>query len=96
MKALACKRQNITIYQQNISCYMRFFNGVHKKFTISSYEVCLKSNGTVRTAQTIFIAEKKALLSMMSQCLMVSKTKFQHSVTTTFFFARFFVKAVCL
>jgi len=25
----------------------------------------------------------------MSQCLMVSKTKFHHSVTTTFFFARF-------
>ena len=32
----------------------------------------------------------------MSQCRMVSKTKFQHSVTTTFFFARFFVKALSL
>ena len=53
------------------------------------YEVCLKSNGTVpwpvHAAQTTFIAEKKALLSMMSQCLMVWKTKFQHSVTTTLF-----------
>ena len=32
----------------------------------------------------------------MSQCLMVSKTKFQHSVTTTFFFAHFSVKALSL
>ena len=32
----------------------------------------------------------------MSQCLMVSKTKFQHSVTTTFFLARFSVKALSL
>ena len=32
----------------------------------------------------------------MLQCLMVSKTKFQHSVTTTFFFARFSVKALSL
>ena len=31
---------------------------------------------------------------MMSQCLMVSKTKFQHSATTTFSFARFSVKAL--
>ena len=46
-------------------------------------EVCLKSNGTVHAAQITFIAEKKALLFMMSQCLMVSKTKFQHSVTPT-------------
>jgi len=58
--------------------------------------VCLKSNGTVHSAQKTFIAEKKALLSMMPQCLMVSKTKFQHSVTTTFFFARFSVKALSL
>ena len=58
------------------------------------YEVCLKSNGTVHAAGTTFIAEKKAMLSMMSQCLMVSKTKFQQSVTTTFFFARFSVKAL--
>jgi len=42
----------------------------------------LKSNGTVHAARKIFIAEKKALL-FMSQCLVVSKTKFQHSVTTT-------------
>ena len=56
------------------------------------YEVCLKSNGTVHAAQATFIAVKKALLSMMSQCLMVSKIKFQHSVTTTFLFARFSVK----
>ena len=33
---------------------------------------------------------------MMSQCLMVSKTKFQHSVTATFFFSRFSVKALFL
>jgi len=33
---------------------------------------------------------------MMSQCLRVSKTKFQHSVTTTFFYARFSVKALSL
>ena len=59
-------------------------------------QVCLKSNGTVHAAQTSFIAEKKALLSMMSQCLMISKTKFQHSVTTTFFFARFSAKAISL
>ena len=32
----------------------------------------------------------------MSQCLIVSKTKFLHSVTTTFFFARFSVKALSL
>ena len=56
----------------------------------------MKSNGTVHAAWTTFIAEKKALLSMMSQYLMVSKTKFQHSVTTTFFFARFSVKALFL
>ena len=60
------------------------------------YEVCLKSNETVHAARTTFIAEKKALLSMMSQCLVVSKTKFQHSVTTTFFLARFSVKALSL
>jgi len=47
--------------------------------------VCLNSNRTVHAARKTFIAEKKALLSMMSQCLMVSKTKFQHSVSTTFF-----------
>ena len=52
---------------------------------LPKYQVCLKSNGTVHAAQTTFIAEKKALLSMMSQCLMVWKTKFQHSVTATFF-----------
>ena len=46
---------------------------------------------TVHAARTTFIAEKKALLSMMLQCLMVSKTK-----TTTFFFARFSVKALSL
>ena len=34
-------------------------------------EVCLKRNGIVHGARTTFIAEKKALLSMMSQCLMV-------------------------
>ena len=33
---------------------------------------------------------------MMSQCLTVWKTKFQHSVTTTLFFARFSVKALSL
>ena len=58
--------------------------------------MCLKSNGTVHAARTTFIAKEKSLLSMMSQCVMVSKTKFQHSVTTTFFFARFSVKAVSL
>ena len=65
---------------------------LEKKLQIFSglYEVCLKSKGTVHDAQTNFIAEKKALLSMMSQCLMVSKTKHQHSLTTTFLFARFF------
>ena len=57
------------------------------------YEVCLKSNGTVHAARTTFIAEKKALLFMMSQCLIVSKTKFQHSVTTTFF-CTFFCKGI--
>ena len=50
----------------------------------------------MHAARTTFIAEKKALLSMMSQCLMVSKTKFQHSETTTFLFARFSVKALSL
>ena len=33
---------------------------------------------------------------MMSQYFMVSKTKFQHSVTITFFFARFSVRAISL
>jgi len=61
-----------------------------------TYEVCLKSNGTVHSARKTFITEKKALLSMMSQRLKVSKTKFQHSVTTTFFFACFSVKALSL
>ena len=50
----------------------------------------------MHAARATFIAEKKPLLSMMSQCLMVSKSKFQHSVTTTFFFARFSVKALSL
>jgi len=59
-------------------------------------EVCLKSNGCVHAARKTFIVEKKALLSMMSQYLMISKTKFQHSVTTTFFFARFSVKVLSL
>ena len=59
------------------------------------YEVCKKSNGTVHPVRTTFIAEKKALLSI-SQCRTVSKTKFQHSVTTTFFFARFSVKGLSL
>ena len=58
--------------------------------------MCLKRNRTLHAARTTFIAEKKALLSMVSQCLMVSKTKFQHSVTTTLFFARFSVKALSL
>ena len=65
-------------------------------FAAKIYELCLKSNGTVHAARTTFITEKKALLSMMSQCLMVSITKFQHSVTTTFFFGRFPVKALSL
>ena len=60
------------------------------------YVVCLKSNGTVHAPQTTFIAQKKALHSMMSQCFMASKTKFQHSVTTTFFFAHVSVKALSL
>ena len=50
----------------------------------------------MHAARTTFIAEKKALLSIMSQSLMFSKTKFQHAVTTTMFFARFSVKAVSL
>ena len=50
----------------------------------------------MHAARTTFIAEKKALLSMMSQCLLVLKTKFQHSVTVTFFLARFSVKALSL
>ena len=58
--------------------------------------MCLKCNGTVHVARTTFITEKKALLSLMSQCLMVSKTKLQHSVTTKFFFARFSAKALSL
>jgi len=61
-----------------------------------TYEVCLKNNGTMHAAPKTFIAEKIALLSMMSQCLMVSQTKFQHSMTTTFFFARFSVKTLSL
>jgi len=48
----------------------------------------------MHAARKTFIAEKKALLFMMSQCLIVSKTKFQHSRTTTFVFARFTVKAL--
>ena len=36
------------------------------------------------------------LRAWMSQCPMVSKNKFQHSVTTTFFFARFAVKTLSL
>ena len=59
------------------------------------YEVSLKSNGTMHVARATFIAEKKALLSVMPQYALVSKTKFQHSVTTTFFFARFSVKTLC-
>ena len=43
-----------------------------------------------------FYRRDKAVLSMMSQCLMVSKTKFRHSVTTTFCIARFSVKALSL
>ena len=66
------------------------------QFQAQLYEVCLTSNGTVHAARTTFIAEKKALLSMMLQCPTVSKTKFQHSVITTFFFARFSVKALSL
>ena len=58
--------------------------------------MCLKSNETVHATRTTFIAKKKALLSMTSQCLMVLNTKFQHSVTTTFFFTRFSVKALFL
>jgi len=42
-----------------------------------------------------FYRREKTLLSM-SQCLMVMKTKFQHSVTTAFFFARFSVRALSL
>ena len=61
-----------------------------------TFEVGLKSNRTVHAVQTTFIIEKKALHFMMSQCLMVSKTKFQHSVTNTFFFAHFSVKALSL
>ena len=57
----------------------------------TAYEECLKSKGTEHATRTIFIAEKKALLSMMSQCLMVSKT-----VTITFVLAHFSVKAVSL
>jgi len=40
-----------------------------------------------------FYRSLKTLLSMMSQCLMVSKTKFQHSVTTTFF-CKFFYQGI--
>ena len=54
-------------------------------------EVCLKSNETMHAARTTFIAEN-ASLSMMSQCLVISKTKFQHIVTATFFFCTFFYK----
>ena len=67
---------------------------LHSAYTV--YEVYLKSNGTVHAAQKTFKAEKKALLCIMSQCLMVSKNKFLHSVITTFFFARFSVKAISL
>ena len=58
---------------------------LQKKSIFGAFKVCLKSNGTVHAARTTFIAEKKALLSLMLQYLMISKIKFQHSVTTTFF-----------
>ena len=83
-----------TIYRKQ-KMYKTHFKSVDPH-EIAKYEVCLKSNETVDAAQTTFIPEKKALLFMMSQCLMVSKTKFQHSVTTTFFFARFSVRALSL
>jgi len=49
---------------------------IHNFYICMLYEVCLKSNGSVHAARKTFIAEKKELLSMMSQCLLVSKTKF--------------------
>ena len=63
------------------------------QYHLCIYEACLKSNGTVHAARIAFMAEKKALLFMMSQCLMISKTKSQHSATTTVFFCQgiFFV-----
>jgi len=67
-----------------------------KNYKANNLKLCLKSNGTVYAARKTFIAEKKVLFSMMSQCLMVSKTKFQHSVTTAFFIARFSFKALSL
>ena len=61
--------------------------------------MCLKSNEkktSIAEKKKNCYRRKKALLFMMSQCLMVSKTKFQHSVTTTFVFGHFSVKALSL
>ena len=54
------------------------------------YAECLKSNGTVHVARTTFTAEQKALLSMMSQCLMVSKNQISAFVDNYILFCTFF------
>jgi len=46
-----------------------FYNFSIKRKHFEAYEVYLKSNGTVHAARKTFIAEKKALLSMMSKLL---------------------------
>ena len=53
-----------------------------------------KVTGLCTLHEQLLTQRKKALLFMMWQRLMISKTKFQHSVTAAFFFARFSVKTL--
>ena len=48
-------------------------------------------NGTVHPLREQLLSQKKALLSMISQSLIFSKTKFQHSVTTIHSFLHVFL-----
>ena len=60
------------------------------------YKVCLRSIGTVHTAQTTFIAEKKSIAFYDVTMSYGFENQISASVTTTFFFARFSVEALSL
>ena len=60
--------------------------------------MCLKTNGTVHCARckNNFYRRERSIALYDVTMSYSFETKFQHSVTTTFFFARFSVKALAL
>jgi len=89
------QHQKVLIHQKNGASHNTCSNNLN---VIRNVRRCVwKVTGLCTLHEKLLLQRKEHCFAFkMSQFLMVSKTKFQHSVTTTFFFARFSVKAFFL